>query len=270
MDAKAVKILFATYWGTGGWKDDRLRSTTPADLEYAKNKGVMFDPVVLTHDDVVRRCISLRDRIDSQAVANAFVWSLRSRELDHRSAIGSYALLRHFPRHKMADSAKRCSVCGQYRPRRDETEDLNILSFERLKWGGVRHLDTIYAAFDLEQFARLPQVVPSKEDVAVFADLLESIRNAPPGTTSSTLQNHFPKCIKSNKAERDQLIGILGMCGVLETASHRGFRKAFVPSDERELPNRRFIDMAYPACWWTQEDGVNEDAVSDWFGHLLK
>ena len=68
---------------------------------------------------------------------------------------------------------------------------------------------------------------------------------------------------------REVLIGILGLCGVLETSEHRGYMTRFVPWSERELPARRFIDMHYPACWWTRADGVNGEAVQYWFGHVL-
>jgi hypothetical protein len=41
---------------------------------------------------------------------------------------------------------------------------LNILSFERFKWGGVRRDNVAYVAFDLEQFVRAPRLQPTRAD----------------------------------------------------------------------------------------------------------
>ena len=74
--------------------------------------------------------------------------------------------------------------------------------------------------------------------------------------------------IKGNKAERDILLGILGVCGILGTASHPGYAHVFVAYRDRHLPARRFIDQAYPACWWTAADGVNDTALQAFLPQL--
>jgi hypothetical protein len=40
-------------------------------------------------------------------------------------------------------------------------------------------------------------------------------------------------------------------------------------TDTKQLPDRGFVDMAYPACWWTGAVGVNRETVLVLFGHLL-
>src|SRR5262249_5500620 len=99
--------------------------------------------------------------------------------------------------------------------------------------------------------------------------VLQAIKAAPAETSSATLEKHLAKAFKSNKSERDALIGILGYCGIIATAEHPGFMRNFVPSSSRELPSRRFVDMAYPACWWKRTDGINQEAIAYWFGHVL-
>jgi hypothetical protein len=54
MDQKAVKILFDKYWSSSGWRDKEI---FPEDFEYAKSKGVMFDPISLSHDEIVKRAV---------------------------------------------------------------------------------------------------------------------------------------------------------------------------------------------------------------------
>jgi hypothetical protein len=265
-DRRAVKILFDTYWTSTGWRDGR--STPADDFEYAKRAGVMFDAVSLSHDETVERALSAVSNVGRESVADAFVASLSSHRLELRSALGSFAVMQHARRHDAPTGRGACPVCGVY-DRACEPEDLNVLNFERLKWGGVRHSQPLYAALDLELFARLKAAAPTRDDVRLLLAIIDSIEAAPPDTSSASLEKRLAKVFKSNKAERDVLIGILGMCGILGTAAHPGYLRQFVPASTRELPPRRFVDMAYPACWWTRADGVSKEAVAYWFGHLI-
>src|SRR5439155_15730659 len=122
---------------------------------------------------------------------------------------------------------------------------------------------------DLELFQTLPRVSPTPVNVAVFKGLLKAIDAAPANTSSAVLQKHLAKAFKSSKAERDVVAGILGHCGILATDEHPGYMHRFVPWSDRELPARRFVDMAYPACWWQRTDGINKDALDYWFRHVL-
>src|SRR5439155_1319784 len=99
-DQRALKILFETYWTSSGWRRFEDRITAPADFEYAKRAGLMFEPVRVSHRDTVERAITAVRAIDRVAVANSFVVSLTTRRLEIRSALGSYAVLQHFPVHE--------------------------------------------------------------------------------------------------------------------------------------------------------------------------
>jgi hypothetical protein len=267
-DRRALKVLFGTYWSSNGWRPENQRIISKEDLEYTKTMGIMFDPIVLTHDEIVRQATDAIRRISRQSVADAFVSSLTSRRLDLRSALGSFALLGHFPKHKSTKNTKQCSVCGVYQSIPLQV-DLNLLNFERFKWGGVRHDKPEYALFDLQRFESEPKVVITKNEVETFGNLLKAIENCPTTTTSATLQNCLSEVIASNKAERDVVVHILGMCGILATKEHVGYMNQFVHYSDRTLPDRRFVDMLYPACWWQRSDGVNHEALNYWFGHLL-
>jgi hypothetical protein len=268
VDPRALRILLDRYWTSSGWRSDNSAATSPEDFEFAKRASMMFDDVRLSHDDIVDRALTAVRTTNRRVVANAFVASLTSHRRDLRSALGSFAVLQHFPRHRMTPGDGPCEICGEH-DRRDTLQDLNVLNFERFKWGGVRHLDPSYAAFDLDLFHRLAPAQPTADDVELLRKLLRAILAAPRMTTSATLHEHLAKIIKSNKSERDVLIAILGLCDILSTPKHRGFARAFVPESEREEPMRRFVDMPYPACWWQRRDGINKKAVAYWFGHLL-
>lgn len=269
MDKRALKILFDTYWSASGWTRGELRLSAE-DFAYAKSQRVMFDPVKPTHEEAISQLRFAVSRVGLRQVADGFLASLSTRRLEWRSALGSYSVGRWLPIHEPTPGEQSCRVCGLYHGYKHVKEhDLNVLSFERLKWGGVRHADPIYAALDLELFAEAPPPAPTVDDIQVFRDILAAIESVPATVTSAALHKHFPASLKANKAERDQLVGILGLCGVLGTSEHPGFGERFIPVHQRALPNRHFIDMAYPACWWRGADGLNADRLQKVFGHVL-
>jgi hypothetical protein len=268
MDRKGLKILFDTYWTSSGWREESERITSSEDFEYAKSVGLMFDPVYLSHAQIVRRAIDIVSAVRRREVANAFVVSLSSRELYLRSALGSFAAIQHLREHRAPGALKSCHECGEYN-RGKNPIDLNILNFERFKWGGVRHDHPLYAMLDLELFQKFSEQQPDRDSVDLLKKILDAVASAPSETTSATLQRLLVGIIKSNKAERDTIVAILGYCGVLETSSHPSYLRQFIPFSKRELPARRYVDMPYPACWWVAADGINEEAVRPWFGHLL-
>jgi hypothetical protein len=266
VDQKALKILLKTYWSSAGWKPEREQVAPPEDFLYAKRAGVMFDPVRLSHDQVVRRAVEARARVDAGAVADAFLASLSARRLELRSALGSFAVLGHFPEHGHAGGSGACRVCGEYD---DDQHDLNVLNFERFKWGGVRHEEPLYAAFDLEQFVRAERPEPCEGDLAVFRTILRAIDAAAAKTTASQLQARLVKLLPSNEAEREVLIQILGYCGILRTPGHPGYLERFVAASERDSPPGRDVEMAYPACWWQGGDGIDRAALDGFFPGFL-
>jgi hypothetical protein len=211
---------------------------------------------------VLRALITCCVTIDGKANrARLQAWSLLIAVRPGRSALGSYAVARFLTEHAYEDMpGLRCAVCGQYRSAGDEPEDLNVLSFERFKWGGVRTDHIEYVAFDLEQFARAPRITPAASDISLGQQLIDQLRRLPAGTTAAQAVTSL-KMIKGNKAERDVIIGILGVCGILQTTDHPGYSQSFVRYRDRELPPRRFTDQDYPACWWTAADGVDSDAL---------
>lgn len=268
MDKRALKILFNTYWSASGWTRGEPRLSAE-DFAYAKAQRVMFDPIKPTHDEAIAQLHVALRRVDLRTVADGFLASLSTRRLEWRSALGSYSVGRLLPMHKATQGDRHCRICGLHDYTYVKEHDLNILNFERLKWGGVRHSDPVYAALDLELFSEAPPPAPTEGDLRIFRELIAAIAAVPPAVTSAQLHKYFPGSLKANKAERDQLIAILGLCGVLGTAQHPGFGGGFVPVHQRVMPDRHYVDMAYPACWWRGGDGLNESRLQQVFGHAL-
>jgi hypothetical protein len=110
---------------------------------------------------------------------------------------------------------------------------------------------------------------PTPDDLQIFRNITAAIAAVPPDVTRAGLHVHFAKVIKSNKAERDVIIKILGFCGILGTPESPGFADSFVTVSERRLPDRRFVDISYPASWWQGSVGVNQTRLNEWFAHAL-
>ncbi len=276
MDKRAKKILFNTYWSKNGWKENTEQYPSPEDFIYAKEKGLMFDPLTISHDDCVKNIVQLGNTITANKVAKAFLSSLSTRRLDWRSAIASYSVAKKITIHKYtpieygrfcgADNVTTigytCAVCQNLRYGITGQEnyinvDLNVLNFERIKWGGVRHGQLIYTLFDLEQFARemIPQ--PQSEDIGIFREILKAIESCNPTDYPSALSHKLAMIplLKSNKDERNIIIEILACIGILEPKSY----------NRTEAPKHNWTYATY----WRGEDGYNTSEVEKYFGEYL-
>jgi hypothetical protein len=154
-----------------------------------------------------------------------------------------------------------CIYCGEYQ----SSADPNILNFERVKWGGVRHDSPRYIALDLQLFAAQEPAVPTKNDYMIISAILEAAKSMNPSARLSDLEKALSKLLPSNKAERRTLIGILGYAGILVDPGRPDFRHQFVPAAEREQTPWHKDDWPYPVRWWNGSHGVHEAAVAEWF-----
>lgn len=266
-DPRALKLLFHMHWNSKGWRGRSLK-LSPEDTKFAKDAGVLFDPIVVSHDGLCKSTIAAVKVTDRRAVADAFVVSLSTRQLELRSAIGSYALFQHLEDHERQPGTIACSICGEYAGNSTK-EDLNVMNFERFKWGGVRHQQPTYATLDLQQFQLIPRLYPTPSQVETFKRLLTAIEAVPAKTTPSVLQKYLGDVIDSNKPERGVLINMLGYCSILTHPEYPTYLKTFVTWEYAETNSKWMSETRYPACWWRGKDGINQEALHYWFGHLL-
>lgn len=268
-----MSILFDLYWTSKGWKSEPDPFAPPPlppprDFAYAKKKGVMFDPRPFSAAEVVRGCRAAARRLSVRRVADAFVASLTSQRLDLRSALSSYAVARHLPRHTCIENADYvCDICG-FGGMGDDPEDLNVLNFERFKWGGVRKLDPLYIMLDLDLFGRETPAEPVAADWEALAEVLNRAAAMPRLARPGDLVNALQGAIPSNKQERESLVSGLALCGVLEPSGAPSFRTRFVRMTARTTPPGRVNEWDYPAQWWRGGDGVSKAGVGEWFPSL--
>ena len=114
---EGLKTLFALYKGTN-WDEVNISED---EMAIAKEQGYLFDyPAYETHSNMLQRLRSILEQIDSKDIANAFLFSLSTRRLEYRSAIGSYYYAMAIPEHEfmkshneiLAAASTHCYLCG--------------------------------------------------------------------------------------------------------------------------------------------------------------
>ena len=264
MKNEAIKILLSGYWGKAGWK---VPSFSSDQVQLLTEAGLIRPTECLGHDEALKWALSTRRSVTAASVADAFLYSLTSRDLRYRSALGSFAHLQHMPKHKHKPAKgfqdDICAVCGFDNAQGDNIE-FGTLNFERHKWGGVRHDQLVYMAYDLELFQKLPTAPdPTDEDREILRRILDASTSA---KNFSALKKALGPIVKSNDSERDNLCQILAYVGVLQPHDCPSFADAYVPWDNRGDGKPR-SDMNYPLGWW---DGLSycEAGVACWFPNL--
>ena len=266
---KGLELLFATYSNEGRW---RHKAPTAEDYAQAKAEGYMFDPApILTHDETLQALFNVLTKISPEDVANAFLYSLSTRQLQYRSALGSYYYAVSIPNHNH-DNSGCCNFFNWFQMDYSTTPErefggYNVFNFERYKWGGVRHTYPEYALFDLEQFLLLPKVIPSGEDWKILKAILQTMNELLPSKKAGAYQALITKrkLLKSNKSEVQILLEILGICGVLSAQDAPCYCDCFVDVYHRS-PMEHTNDYDYPVNRWHVSDGVNRERFQKVFG----
>jgi hypothetical protein len=274
MDKKAKKILFQTYW-KNGWINDKDIIISKENFEYAKSKGLMFDNITITHDECINEILEIVKKISMEKVSRAFLSSLSNRRLDWRSGIASYFIAKQLTKHTYSKAVSghgytdngeidytvyTCGICrdlkyGIIGSKKYIDNDLNVMNFERIKWGGVRHGDLLYTLLDLRIFYTEEITEPTNGDITIFQKILETIETSQPNDYPGALEKRLSECIKSTKDERKILMEIMGCIEILKPASY-------------DRPRRGKSDWKYIE-FWRGEDKYNQNVVNKYFGKYL-
>jgi hypothetical protein len=205
VDKRAKNILLKTYWSAQGWKRDY--TTEPEDFEYAKSKGLMFDPLTISKEEIISRLNRILINIPLKKVTDAFLCSLTNNRLDWRSGLASFANAKRLLENINVDERL-------YSDGKDI--NLNVLNFERIKWGGVRHAEGLYNLLDLELLQKEIVPTPTKEDIEIFKKILAKLENADANETPSVFRDNLKDVFNKSKNERATLMEILGCVEIIK------------------------------------------------------
>lgn len=253
IDAKSVKIIKSRFW-RNGWTEAHERTLSKDDAAYLAEHGWNFGPVQMDHDDLVAGAIKMSQGIDLGSCLSLLSQSLPSHRLPDRSYLSSVLQAMTIPEHTHAAEGK-CPVCGLFR---EQTVDQDVMLFEKVMWGGIRLTDMAYVWLDLKL---IDKSINLPTDYGELRGLLDKLGKGTGDLSASKFAASL-KAVKGNKAEREVLCGILGICDILQHPDHPGFLDQYPAVNEREMPNQHFIDLEWPFCWYNSAFGVNKSALA--------
>ena len=253
MDKKAVQIL-------NRLMDDRKKHSVSAEeLTYAQKMGVVVDDQPTSLDqvlDLLERCF---EAVSLEDAAQAFLYSLSSRDMDYRYILASYAYARSW-----------------FSFDRGQTQEIpekltgSFFNWVKHKGGGI--WGTIgKPIFYLEQFALMERRVASDVDVEILRSILELADSMEDKASGSALATAIrtAKLLPCNQAEAVGIVETLGICGILDAPGHPGFLHSFTPPLERDTGDLR-QSLSYPLNWWHGANGVNWENAVEVFGYRLR
>ncbi len=180
----------------------------------------------LSHENMYTELQKILAQISPKDIADAFLYSLSTRALEYRSAMGSYYFAKAIPPHKPVKECA-CGICGWENwktPTKFYSKNTyeNFHNFDRHKFGGRHHNEIDYALFDLSQFLKLPKVRPTETDKELLRQLLAVSGELTPKQKAGAYQKLLvsKKIIPSNAIEISSLLDILGYCGILSTSEY--------------------------------------------------
>ena len=251
MDKKAVQIL-------NRLMDDRKKHSVSAEeLAYAQKMGVIVEDRSITRDQALDVLERVFEAVSLEDAAQAFLYSLSSRDVDYRYILPSFVYARSwfsFDQGQVDEVPQK--LTGSF------------FNWVKHKGGGI--WGTIgKPIFYLEQFASMEHRAASDVDVEIVQSILEladSMEDEASGTTLATAIRSA-KLLPCNQAEAVGIVESLGICGILDAPGHPGFLHSFTPPLERDTGDLR-QSLSYPLNWWRGADGVNWENAEGVFGAL--
>lgn len=253
MDKKAVQILNRLMG------DRKKHSVSAEELAYARKMGIVVEDRPITHDQALDLLERVFEAVSLGDAAQAFLYSLSSRNIDYRYILASYVYAH--------------SWFSFDRGRTQEIpEKLTGTFFNWVKHKGGGIWGTIgKPIFYLEQFVSMERRAASDADVEILRSLLEladSMKDEASGTALATAIR-TAKLLPCNQAEAVGIVETLGICGILETPGHPGFLHSFTPPLERDTGDLR-QSLSYPLNWWHGSDGVNWENATEVFDSITR
>ena len=246
-----------------------------------RERNFVMETEYESHSDTLNRIKPLLEQIDPKDIANAFLFSLSTRKLEYRSALGSFYYAKAVPEHEFMDSyneflaaaAYECYLCG-WRAQEFTTNGLrknfcNEYNEDRCKYGGsiIGQIHINYALYDLEQFIKLPKVVPTDRDRQIFMEILSCVDRLKSTDKAGKLRDTIikAKIFKSNRDEVAVLLGELGVCGILAGKDFPSY-DVYFPNEYERDPTESKSYFAYPVNRWRARDGINIERLKAVFG----
>lgn len=252
MDKKAVQILNRLM------DDQKKHSVSAEELAYARKMGAVVEDRPITLDQAFEVLERVFEAVSLEDAAQAFLYSLSSRDVDYRYILASFAYARSwfsFDRGRTQEVPEK--LTGTF------------FNWVKHRGGGIWGTSG-KPIFYLEQFVSMERRAASDADLEALRSILQradSMEDEASGTALATAIR-TSKLLPCNQAEAVGIVETLGICGVLEAPGHPGFLHSFTPPLERDTGDLR-QSLSYPSNWWRGADGVNWENAVEVFGIIF-
>ncbi|WP_347051372.1 hypothetical protein [Flavobacterium olei] len=273
MKKKGLKILISAIKNAQKTESDRWWETytnniSNLDFEIAKSENAMFDLEIISHNNIFKRIKEAVGKIDKKSVVNSFLYSLSTQKLEYRSFLSSYCIAKVLPEHDFFASdfpnENICRICGLRLYQLENPIDFNLFNYFKHQDGSCND-NADYILFDLENFKNFPNANPVRQDFEILNCLKEKISSAQYTDRPNKIINLIKNCIKSNQYQRQAILEIFGICGILNSNEHVGYTEKYITYLERKRRPIRNDDILYPLRWWEGKYGINEKNWNYWF-----
>lgn len=297
LDEKLFKILKKTYYKkryikneagyqveveTGDVYDTKTRTyqfstdiLSPTEILYLQQSGYMVNEITYdTHDHNVLQLkeVIKHPNLSLPNLLSAYVAGYGSFPRG-RQPILSYLFARAVPKHSFShgenasDSCQICAMKKEFWLQKGEEIFRNYWGYSWTEFPSTYFID-------LAEFSRLPPITPTKEDIHIFLDVIEIIRQAPAGETPGKLEQRIIKSKKAPNCEKYRLRGqllTLAELGVLPNFYIKplfdGFTDIMTYCDICvNAPGSNRSDIILPLSGWRGEYGIKEDRFQELFG----
>jgi len=218
----------------------------------------------LSHDQLIDWALAEYRACDRQSVVDAFLQGIESNHPAQRAAFSAYAIMTHLRPHAYASMfgpSMPCTVCGS---RHIVEFDLEPILAGR--WtGAIIAREPVMLAAYLQRHNHSPIGVPGDYGIRQFCAILDLIDASEPDETPSRLFRRLRRLpgLRLSIEEARLLLDTLGYAGILQTAQHPGFVYRY--TDYLTPRKSRSSEWGYPVDFWKGSDGVNVDALANWF-----
>lgn len=221
-------------------------NVSPEEIAYEKEHGAILEDLPITNEEAILLLSQSLKQITLSDVADAFLYSLSTRDMEYRYVLASYVY-----------------AVSWFKFDKGKTEEVRKLQrtfYIWLKhccgggiWGGIEK-----PIYYVSEFVHMEKRIPTDEDYRMLKEILTLANSMEEKSTSMMLCRKIMKhkILRCNKREVVGILETLAICGVLETPEHQGFLDVFTPLRGRDTGDLR-QSLSYPLNWWHGKNGVN-------------
>lgn len=254
-----------------GYEDDKpYHKKVDHSLEIKRGieKGILLPPADRDHDEMIDELMELWKTLDPKDLVNGFLYSLSTGRNEYRTALASYYFAKGIEKHEpqkvyLTSGHDGCHYCGLPVDEKGMCHIEDSLSRYALfypQYDTIKYMQRAdYALFDLKQFKALPKVSYTKDDVDILVYILKSAADMGANNKFTALQKQITRARKSNLNGNDVnvILGVLSVCGVLQTPEHRGYAEKFTELGDRGFEGYE-TELFYPLYYWRGKHGVDK------------